>query len=107
MGYAEQPGFRAGTSLPFHWYDLSEERSTELLIHPFACMDTTLNKYMGLSPEEALNKLRRIIDNTFEHRGHFISLWHNETLSEKGIWKGWRKVYVEMSDYLAFKRDNA
>jgi hypothetical protein len=28
--------------------------------------------------------------------GEFISIWHNESLSDKGRWQGWRKVYEEM-----------
>jgi hypothetical protein len=26
----------------------------------------------------------------------FISIWHNHTLSDKGVYKGWKSVHEEM-----------
>ena len=31
-----------------------------------------------------------------EVKGTFISVWHNESLSDEGIWKGWKIVYEKM-----------
>jgi hypothetical protein len=93
MGYSDNVGFRAGTSLTFPWFDLVKNEETNLTIHPFVVMDTTLNKYLGLSPDEAIElctQLKSVIEKT---DGHFCILWHNETLSERGIWKGWRRVF--------------
>ena len=28
--------------------------------------------------------------------GNFISVWHNESLCDKGIWVGWKEVYEKM-----------
>jgi len=28
--------------------------------------------------------------------GTFISVWHNESLSDRDIWKGWKLVYEKM-----------
>ncbi len=36
MGYVNMPGFRAGTSMPFYFYDLDFEVQTPLVIHPYA-----------------------------------------------------------------------
>jgi hypothetical protein len=93
MGFAEEVGFRAGTSRPFYWFDIKRDEMTTFRVHPFAIMDTTMNKYMKLSPEKAIHKTREIIDSVRSVNGSFISLWHNETLSEKGMWRGWRKVW--------------
>ena len=93
MGYAAQVGFRAGTSLPFYFYDLDMEMQTSLLIHPFAVMDGTLNEYMELPIDEAQYLVKEIIDYVKEVDGVFISLWHNETLSDNRNWKDWRQVY--------------
>lgn len=96
MGYASQVGFRAGTCTPFFWYDLQLEKQTSLRVHPFAVMDGTLNKYLKLSPEEGIAKIDRLLSNVKLVNGHFYSLWHNESLSETGNWKGWKIVYEQM-----------
>jgi hypothetical protein len=96
MGYASHPGFRAGTSMPFRFYDLMKEQETRLMIHPFAIMDVTLRQYLGLSPVKAIQKIKELKDKVKSVNGSFIILWHNESLSEYGVWKGWRKVWEEM-----------
>ncbi|MBN1791202.1 MAG: polysaccharide deacetylase family protein [Bacteroidales bacterium] len=96
MGYASGIGFRAGTSRPFRFYDLKFERETNLIVHPFIVMDVTLQQYLGLKPDEALNRISAIVKKIKAVNGIFTSLWHNESLSEAGIWLGWRRVYEEM-----------
>jgi len=34
-----------------------------------------------------------LIEEVRKVNGTFISLWHNESLSEEKRWKGWRTVY--------------
>ena len=96
MGYASLPGFRAGTCTPFLFYDISSERETSLVVYPFHVMDGTLIDYMQLAPEEGIQKISEITAQIRSVDGTFISLWHNVTLSEIGIWKNWRTVYVQM-----------
>lgn len=101
MGYADLPGFRAGMCFPYPWYDLKAEKETRMEIWPFQVMDGTLNHYMKLSPGEAVEKTKEIIDSVKEVNGIFISLWHNSSLSELQEWKGWKKVYEEIVSYAA------
>lgn len=96
MGFANEIGFRAGICTSFNFYDLDLESETALRIHPFAAMDATLNLYMNLSPEEAILKVKALIDETKKVNGVFTSLWHNETLSDEKQWKGWKKVYEDI-----------
>ena len=93
MGYASQVGFRAGTSLPFYFYDLDMEMQTSLMLHPFAVMDGTLNEYMELPIDDAQYLVKELINYVKEVDGVFISLWHNETLCDNRHWKDWRQVY--------------
>ncbi len=95
MSYADDVGFRAGTSRPFKWFDLEKNEVTELVIHPFAAMDTTLNKYLNLSPAQANDLTKELMNEVKKVNGTFISLWHNETLSETREWIGWRKVWEQ------------
>jgi len=93
MGYASQVGFRAGTSLPFYFYDLDMETQTQLLIHPFAVMDGTLNEYMELPVDDAQYLVKELMDRVKKVNGTFISLWHNETVSDNRHWQDWKQVY--------------
>ncbi len=95
MGYAVETGFRAGTCTPFYFYDLDLETKTKLKVYPFAVMDATLKYYKKISPEKAIEHTQMLIKEVKKVNGTFISLWHNETLSDEGLWEGWRKVYLE------------
>lgn len=103
MGYATKPGFRAGTSNPFPFYDLENNSITKLMIHPFTVMDATLNSYMNLSPEEGLKVCKEYIDRVKAVDGTFISLWHNESLSNKWKWSGWKDMFSAMISYASEK----
>jgi hypothetical protein len=96
MGYASHTGFRAGTCTPFHFYDLMKEDETPLVIYPFQVMDRTLKDYMKMRPAEAIQKINEIIDEVRAVNGTFISIWHNDTFSDAGEWKGWLDVYEKM-----------
>ena len=70
------------------------------MIHPFSIMDITLQKYCDLKPKEALKVIKNIILNIKLVKGTFISIWHNESLSGYGNWKGWGLVYEEMLKFI-------
>lgn len=99
MGYASALGFRASTSMPFKFYDLLEEKVTNLTIYPFEIMDVTLHNYLRVRASQAMNHITKIVDEIKAVDGLFIPLWHNESLSEYGMWVGWRKVFEEMFEY--------
>ena len=101
MGYAALPGFRAGICSTYNFYDLDREEETKLRIHPFAVMDGTLKDYMELSPDEAIDHIKVLIDEVKKVHGTFISLWHNETLSDKKRWNGWLRVYESLLEMAA------
>jgi hypothetical protein len=96
MGYASQPGFRAGTCHPFYFYDLTKERASRLKIYPVAIMEVTLRQYLGLEIQEAIAYYTEMIREIKKNQGVFVSLWHNESLSDEGRWSGWREVYESM-----------
>lgn len=96
MGYASCVGFRASTCTPFYFYDLDFEIQTPLKVVPFALMDTTLNDYMGLTPKQSLDKIRDLKNEVKAVNGTFVTLFHNESLSDYLRWKGWKKVYESM-----------
>ncbi len=96
MGYANTTGFRAGTCTPFYFYDLDYEIQTPLKVFPFALMDTTLNDYLGLTPKQSLGKIKQLKQEVAAVNGTFITLFHNESLSDYLRWRGWKNLYVSM-----------
>lgn len=97
LGYADQVGFRAGTSSAFWFYDLKKDAPTKLRIHPFQFMDVALKNHLKLSPDEAWIIIGKIMREIRNYGGTFISLWHNESLCDQGEWNGWRKVFEQMT----------
>jgi len=96
MGFADEPGFRAGIARPFPYYNLQSEKATKLRIFPFQIMDATLYRYKNLTPEGAAEVVSGLIDETRSVGGLFMTIWHNTSLLETGEWHGWRGVFESM-----------
>lgn len=97
MGYSCLSGFRAGICTPFYFYDLERETTTNLLITPFQVMDGTFTHYLHLSPEKAWDEIKKVMEEVKKVGGLFVSVWHNETVNDEGIWKGYRQVFEKMN----------
>lgn len=93
MGFLRDYGFRAGIARPYNFYDLLSEKETDLRIVPFQYMDGTYQQYKRSTPKEAMESIQKLVDITREVGGHFVSVWHNTSLTEKDGWRGWREVF--------------
>lgn len=82
LGFAAHEGFRAGICLPFHPYNLEEDRPFDVLEIPLTIMDGTLSdaKYRGLHAEEAWQSVKSLLETVKRHRGCIVLLWHNTHL---------------------------
>jgi len=96
MGYPEEPGFRAGISRPFFFYDLLEDRKSGLRITPFQLMDGTLIQYKGMTPETSVELITGMIDEIQKVGGLFVSIWHNTSLLESPEYEKWRNTFELM-----------
>jgi hypothetical protein len=96
MGFADMPGFRAGVCTPFYFYDLKNEKQTNLRLYPVTFMEGNFMKYLKKGPAESMQIIFRLIDEVKSVNGTFISIWHNHTLSDDNRNKGWRKVHDAM-----------
>ncbi len=103
MGYASKMGFRAGICSPFYFYDLDYDAPTNLKVFPFYLMEATIKYYFEEGPEKAMRYFETYIDLVKKHNGTFVSLWHNDSLSEWGQWEGWSTIYEQMLDYVLKK----
>jgi len=96
MGYPDEVGFRAGIARPFNFYDVLEDKTTDLTVFPFQVMDGTLYKYMKLDPEASKEIIGKLIRETRNVGGLFISIWHNTSLLDDSEWHDWREVFEYM-----------
>ncbi|MDX2362743.1 MAG: polysaccharide deacetylase family protein [Crocinitomicaceae bacterium] len=92
MGFAEHVGFRSGTARPHRWFDVEQNRVSQLIVHPFVYMDGTLLEYMNLNIQKSEEKIQELYNEISEYGGDFIFIWHNETIGDYGKWKGWSQV---------------
>jgi hypothetical protein len=96
MGYASQFGFRAGTCTPFYFYDLDFEIQTPLKVFPFAAMDVTLKDYLNFTPKKSYITIMQLANEVRKVRGTMITVFHNESVSGSGRWRGWSKLYESL-----------
>lgn len=112
MGYAEEVGFRAGTSFPFFFFNLKTNKSTKLLVFPFAYMDGVLKDQLKLNPENAKMLVKDLIEEVKNVGGVLMCIWHNSSINDLGEWQGWRDVLdynislVEKNDVSNFDDDS-
>ncbi len=94
------PGAVTGVALPYRWFDLQRNVATALTLVPAMVMDRSLQQYMGVDPEQALDQIATAIAQTRAVGGKFVIILHNETFSDAGEWKGWRTTIRKMLQLL-------
>ena len=62
-------------------------------------MEGTLRDYNKLNPQETVAMYQKVIDEVKQVGGTYISIWHNESLSDQKRWVGWRAIYEKMIEY--------
>lgn len=104
MGYPDKDGFRAGTSMPFTFFDVEKNCDTKLMIHPFYFLDTYFSERQCLTADQALPKMKRYVDLVSTHGGELNLVWHHRTFSElMPQWKGWTRVLDNLLHYATKK----
>lgn len=96
LGYAETTGFRAGTCIPYNYFDLKNNETSKLKIYPLSVMDATLVNYMKLDSTASIEEISRIINIIKKYNGTFIPLWHNSSLSNRNEWINKSYIFNEM-----------
>ena len=62
-------------------------------------MDVSLNLYLKLDPDEAIERAKKIVNEVRAVNGMMITLWHNQNLTDTKRWSGWRRVYESILEY--------
>jgi len=93
MGYGSINGFRASVASAFYWYDLEQEKQTELMLFPFCYMEANSFYEQKMSAQQALDEMRQFYKTVRSVNGLFIMIWHNSFLGTDKLYAGWRDVY--------------
>jgi peptidoglycan/xylan/chitin deacetylase (PgdA/CDA1 family) len=101
LGFADQPGFRAGIAQPFRPWDFDREEPLRLVEIPLAAMDVTLaeERYLNLSARQAATHLGQLVDWAATHGGGFAVLWHSEQW-DSVVHPGWDRLYRRFMEYV-------
>lgn len=101
MGFPDAVGFRAGTCIPFRFFDLKKNASVDLNIFPAACMDATFIHYLQMPPDEALQQINRLIEEIKMVQGILISIWHNNYLEKTDVNFDWQDCHQNVLNELS------
>lgn len=95
LSYADNPGFRCGTSREFTMYDVEQRRPMKLKQRPLVLMETTVfaAHYQGLGYSPiALEQMLRLKERALSIGGEFTLLWHNCSFEEEAA----RAIYESL-----------
>lgn len=93
MGYGSINGFRASVASSFYWYDLPNEKRTNLRLHPFCFMDANSFFEEKLTAADAFVQLEHYYHECKKVEGIFISIFHNNFLGTERMFEGYREMY--------------
>jgi hypothetical protein len=94
MGYVRHIGFRAGSCHPFLFFDLQENKATEMWVYPLLCMENALRD--RANAEDIVACLLPYIAEIKRHRGVLVTLFHNESFGNAENGDKWKHVYEQL-----------
>lgn len=107
MGYSNSPGFRAGTSRPFRYYDFDKEAVQSLFLVPFCFMDGAYSIHQKMSTEEAMKTLLEMGEQVRRTGGNFVTVFHERSFYDH-LYPGFSRLYKNLHLQLkeAFQNKN-
>ena len=107
VAFSHLPGFRSGTAVPHYFYDIEKEETTGLLLRPTIMMDSTLITHLSMAPQDALKKMKQLIDECKKSGGDYVALWHNSNIAGDKKNNPWINIFIESSRYaISLEKDN-
>ncbi len=82
LGFADMPGFRAGTCREYRAFDVFQRKELSLTVKPLIVMDRTLRSAdcLGLDENQARSIFLDLKRACARLNGEFVLLWHNTAL---------------------------
>lgn len=96
LGFPDEIGFRAGMAIPFPFFNIERNERRPLTLVPFQIMEGTFIDYMKVSPNEALIQIDKLKKTIQDCNGQFVSIFHNSSFTDQGVYKGWIAIYKEL-----------
>ncbi len=93
MGYGSINGFRASVATPFYWFDVEQNKQTNLLVHPFCFMEANSYYEQKFTAQQAGDELMYYADICKNVNGKLITIWHNNFLGFGKEFAQWKEVY--------------
>jgi hypothetical protein len=62
-------------------------------------MDYTMKEHLELNNKEVMDKIQELKLAVKEVNGTFVTLFHNEALSEDQEWEGWSEIYKKTIEH--------
>lgn len=103
LAWKDSPGFRSGTTLPYHPYDKEHMNGLKLLVIPTSLMDGHLFEYRSDTNPQIL--FQRILQQVRTNNGILTLDWHTRTWCNKFMYEGWRDFIVQELTKLALTKE--
>jgi hypothetical protein len=95
MGFAAEPGFRAGTSHPFKFFDFQANKPGNILLVPFCAMDGAYTHYKPVAATEAYGSLVALAESIKKVGGYFTFVYHERTF-DNHLYKDYGDLYKKL-----------
>ena len=82
IGHYSLEGFRAGTCMPYKLFSYAQNKTLNVWELPLIYMDCMILDYQNISQDQALQKLKEIVNEVIKFKGIFSLLWHNGNFSQ-------------------------
>lgn len=80
-GFADQAGFRFGTSRQFRLWSWKKREGLNVMQSPLIVMDGTIASYMNLDLKtDGISLMEKLMIRCIRYGGNFSMLWHNSNL---------------------------
>ena len=81
LGFYDRIGFRNGMAIPFPFFDVKENKTTNLMLHPLLVMDSAAVQELGME-EKYQKEITAIIQEVKTVGGEMIALWHSNFMPQ-------------------------
>ena len=103
MCYPQNPGFRAGITETYPWYDLKSEEKTSIYIRPVAFHASAFADTINTNPEQVSKTMLNILQEVRMAKGTLISCWDENQFSKYPQYRNIKKLYIQLMKAVAVK----